>query len=211
MKQEQGRLILLWQIFVTFLRIGPVTFGGGYAMIPLIEREVVEKRGWVRTKDIADILAVAQSVPGAVAINSATFVGYRLAGVLGAIIATIGVLLPTFAIVVLLCLFFLQVKGHPQVEAAFVSIRVTIVAIISYAAWKIGKSAAVDKTTIALIVIGVVLLLFVSIHPVVLIISSAVAGIFIVYVRGRMGMHTKLQTGVDEEYVYEDYYIGDGI
>src|SRR5690554_6291650 len=108
---------LLSQIFITFLKISPVTFGGGYAMIPLIEKEVVDKRGWMKTQEIADIFAVAESVPGAIAINSATFIGFRLAGILGAVVAMIGVLLPTFLIVMMLSIFFLQVQDHPKVEA----------------------------------------------------------------------------------------------
>ncbi|MGG1639038.1 chromate transporter [Paenibacillus sp. NRS-1760] len=82
MKTEK---VVLWTIFLTFLKIGPVTFGGGYAMIPVIEREVVEKRKWLETRDIADIFAVAESIPGAIGINSATFIGYRVAGIRGAL------------------------------------------------------------------------------------------------------------------------------
>lgn len=140
-KGKKTDLKLLLQIFLTFFKIGPMTFGGGYAMIPLIEREVVKRRGWISTRDIADIFAVTESIPGAIAINSATFIGYRLAGARGAIVAMIGVLLPTFCIVVLLSLFFLQVQNHPKVEATFVSIRATIVALITYAAYKIGRIA----------------------------------------------------------------------
>lgn len=183
---------LLAQIFFTFLRIGPLTFGGGYAMIPLIEREVVERRKWVHTKDIADIFAVAGSVPGAIAINSATFIGYRLAGITGAIIAMVGVLLPTFCIVVLLSIFFLYTRDNPKVEAAFVSIRATIVALITYAAYKIGKTAAVDKMTLSLIIVSVLVMFFMHIHPVLLIIGGGLIGILIVFIRGKLGMETKL-------------------
>lgn len=211
MRQSPLNLKLLAQIFITFFKIGPVTFGGGYAMIPLIEREVIDKRKWVQSKDISDILAVAQSVPGAIAINSATFIGYRLAGVTGAIAAMAGVMLPTFCIVLLLSLFFLQVQDNPKVEAAFVSIRATIVALITYAAIKIGKTAAIDKTTIALIGITVAVMYFVQIHPILLIFGGGMMGIIIIYFKKKMGLQIKLAKEEQPLYRYTDYYIGDGI
>lgn len=203
---------LLLQIFISFFKIGPVTFGGGYTMIPLIEKEVVSKRKWVKTKDITDVFAVAESVPGAIAINSSTFIGYRLAGVRGAIAAMLGVLLPTFAIVVALSIFFLSVQGHPKIEAAFTGIRPAIVALITYAGYKIGLTAILDKTTLA-IVAGTALVLYIShLHPVVIIISGAILGILIVQLRNLLGIKTKLEKENNEkEYKYKDYYIGDGI
>ena len=92
----------LWQLFSTFFRIGLFTFGGGYAMIPLIQREAVEKHGWVTDDDILEILAIAESTPGPIAINSATFVGFRVGGVLGSACATLGVVLPSFVIISLI-------------------------------------------------------------------------------------------------------------
>lgn len=212
MKHGKVNLKLLMQIFITFFKIGPMTFGGGYAMIPLIEREVVDRRGWINTRDIADIFAVAESIPGAIAINSATFIGYRLAGARGAIVAMIGVLLPTFFIVVLLSLFFLQVQDHPKVEAAFVSIRATIVALITYAAFKIGRTAVVDKSTIALIVVTFIVMVFLHVHPVLLIIGGAATGIALVFIKGKLGIVTLLEEEDKEpKYKYADYYIGGGI
>jgi chromate transporter len=202
---------LLIQIFITFFKIGPVTFGGGYVMIPLIEREVVDKRKWVETKDISDIFAVAESVPGAIAINTATFVGYRVAGVLGAVAAMAGVILPTFCIVVLLSIFFLQVQDNPKIEAAFTAIRATIVALITYAAIKIGKTAAVDKTTVALIGITVAFMYFVHIHPIALIVGGGIMGVAIIFIKKKMGMKIEFEKEVETPYRYTDYYIGDGI
>ncbi|MCR2802702.1 chromate transporter [Paenibacillus soyae] len=191
MKTEKG---VLWTIFLTFLKIGPVTFGGGYAMIPVIEREVVEKRKWLETRDIADIFAVAESIPGAIGINSATFIGYRVAGIRGALAAMIGILLPTFCIILLLSLFFLQMKGHPKMEAAFISIRATIVALIAYAAIKIGKTALVDKTSAVLILLTVIVMYFGHsfIHPVLLIAGGAAAGIGIIMLKQKLGRKTPL-------------------
>lgn len=182
----------LWHLFFMFLKIGPVTFGGGYAMIPVIEREVVEKRKWLQSDDVADVFAVAGSVPGAVAINSATFIGYRIAGIAGAIAATIGILLPTFCIVLGFSIFFVEMKDNPKIEAAFVSIRATIVALIVYAAYKTGKTAAVDMASVMLILVTVALMYFThnQIHPIFLIIGGAIAGMTIVGIRTKLGKKT---------------------
>lgn len=209
-------LKLLGQIFWSFFKIGPVTFGGGYAMIPLIEREVVDRRGWIRNKDIADIFAVSESIPGAIAINSASFVGFRIAGIPGAIAAMCGVLLPTFLIVVVLCIVFLQVKDNPKVEAAFMGIRATTVALIVYAGIKIGKTAVLDKVTLCTVVGTVLLMLYVHLNPVVVIASGAILGIGVVALKRKLGMDVDLgHSDSDSEsavvYKYTDYYLGDGI
>ncbi|WP_169090655.1 chromate transporter [Paenibacillus sp. PL91] len=196
---------ILWHLFVMFLKISPVTFGGGYAMIPIIEREVVEKRKWLQAQDISDIFAIAGSVPGAIAVNSATFIGYRIAGVKGAIAATLGILLPTFCIVIVLSILFMEMKDNPKVEAAFLSIRATIVALIFYAAYRTGKTAAVDKISIMLIAGTVAVMCFFHryIHPVLLIFGGAVSGIVIIGMRKKLGRKTTFQT---DEQVY-DYMI----
>ncbi|WP_159887797.1 chromate transporter [Paenibacillus puerhi] len=203
---------LLGQIFWSFFKIGPVTFGGGYAMIPLIEREVVDHRGWVKNKDIADIFAISESIPGAIAINSASFVGFRIAGIPGALAAMSGVLLPTFLIVIGLCIAFLQVQHHPKIEAAFQGIRATTVALIVYAGIKIGKSAVLDKTTMAIVIGTVVAMLFSHMNPIVIILSGAVLGIGLVQLKGMLGMKVDLEKeSAEPRYTYTDYYLGDGI
>lgn len=211
MTKETSKMKLLFQIFITFLKMGPVTFGGGYAMVPLIEREVVQRHKWIKSGEVTDIISISGSVPGAIVINSATFVGYRLAGVPGAIVAMLGTLIPTFLIIVLLSLFFLSVQDHPMVKAAFVSIRATVVALITYAAIKFGKTALVDKTTLFLILASVLVLLFALMHPVLLIVFGSLLGVVIVFIRDRLGINTKLEQEDNEGYIYQDYYIGDGI
>ncbi|MBR2566078.1 MAG: chromate transporter [Paenibacillus sp.] len=168
---------LIIQIFLTFLRIGPVTFGGGYAMIPVIEREVVVKRGWVKPQDVTDVFAIAQSVPGAIALNSATFIGYTIAGVVGAIAALIGVLLPTFIIVIVLSIFYLSFHGNPFVDAAFHGMSAAIVALIVYAAIKIGRTAVFDKTTLITAGVTVFVLYFLKVHPIIIIGLGMLIGI----------------------------------
>lgn len=178
---------LLGQIFLSFFKIGPVTFGGGYAMIPLIEREIVTKRKWVQAKDIADIFAVAESIPGAIAINSATFVGYRIAGIKGAISALLGVLFPTFMIVLAMAIAFLKVRDNPYIIAAFQGIRPAVVALIVFAAVKIGHTAIIDKTTLGTVIVTVSILIFMHAHPVFIILSGALAGIVLVKIKEKLG------------------------
>lgn len=183
---------LLWAIFVTFLKIGPVTFGGGYAMIPLIEREVVTKRKWIKAEDVTDVFAVAESVPGAIAINSATFIGYRIAGPLGAIVAMAGILTPTFFIIIALSISYLYFNDNPKMIAAFEGIRPAIVALISFAAYKIGQMAITDKTTLVTACLTVVLLLTLPIHPAVIIFCGALAGILLVLTKKKLGYEVRL-------------------
>lgn len=172
---------ILFQLFWTFFKISPVTFGGGFAMIPLIEKEVVEKKKWLKKEDVTDVFALSQSVPGAVAINSATFIGQRIGGIKGAIAAMIGVSLPTFIIVLMLGIFYFYIQDNPKIEAAFLSIRASIVAIIAYAAFKISKTAIIDKSTFGIMLIGIPVLFF--IHPVIAIVAGALVGIITVKVK----------------------------
>jgi len=196
---------LIGSLFATFLKMGPLTFGGGYALIPVIEKEIVEKRKWLQSEEVADIVAVSGSVPGAVAVNSATLIGYRIAGFGGALSALLGIFLPTFVLMIGLSLVYVQMKDNPKIEAAFLSIRATVVAMIVYAAIKIGKTAIVDFATGALAAVAVCLLLFGGsfVHPVWVIVFGALAGIAVVKIRALFGRRTKLE---DKEPVY-DYMI----
>jgi chromate transporter len=196
----------LFGIFWTFFKISPVTFGGGFAMVPLIEKEIVEKRKWLDCEEVADVFALSQTIPGSVAINSATFIGYRIGGVKGALAAMIGVSLPTFLIVLALGTSYLLIHGHPKIEAAFVSIRISIVAIIIYAAIKIAKTAIVDKTTFFITLAGVPVLFFV--HPTAAILLGALTGVVVVFSKKKMGYkHTKKNDPAKDP----EYFMGAGI
>lgn len=184
---------LIFQIFLTFFKIGPTTFGGGYAMIPMIEREVVTKKKWVKRSDITDVFAIAESVPGAIAINSATFIGYQIAGRKGAIAALLGILLPTSTIVILLSIGYLYVQDNPRVDAAFQGIRPAIVALITYAGYKIGQTAIYDKTTIVTMVLTVCILISFQIHPVLIILLGILTGFILVKAKETLGIHVKFE------------------
>jgi chromate transporter len=140
----KGRFKNIYKLFFVFLRIGAFTFGGGYAMIPFIQREIVENNHWIEEEDIVDIFAIAQSVPGVIAINSAVFVGYRVAGVWGAVASILGVVLPSFLIISIIVLFFYQFKDFSVIANAFEGIRSGVVALIVLAVIKLGKPSIKD-------------------------------------------------------------------
>ena len=128
-----------WQIFLTFFKIGAFTFGGGYAMIPLIQAEAAEKNGWVSDEDILEIVAIAESTPGPIAINAATFVGYRACGILGSVCATLGVVLPSFLIIMAISFVLREFQENLYVQYAFRGIRAGVLALIVKAMWGMYK------------------------------------------------------------------------
>ena len=131
----------LWKLFATFFKIGAFTFGGGYAMIPLIQKEAVEKNDWVSDDDILEIIAIAESTPGPIAINSATFVGYRTCGVLGAMCATFGVVLPSFVIILAISYVLREFQQIKAVQYAFNGIRAGVLALLFKALWGMYKKS----------------------------------------------------------------------
>lgn len=148
----------LGALFFTFLKIGAFTFGGGYAMLALLENECVGKRGWLTREEFLNMAAIAESTPGPVAINGATYVGYRVGGFWGALLATLGVCIPSFLILYLVSLFFDRFLSLPLVNSAFQGIRVCVVYLILSAGVRLWKG--LEKTTFArLVVLGVVLLM----------------------------------------------------
>ena len=167
----------LKDIFVTFFKIGLFTFGGGYAMIPLIEKEIVENKKWVEREAITDILAVSQSIPGAIAINAATFIGFKISGKKGALVATFGAILPSFLIITVIAAFFSKFNDNPIVKSVFAGIRPAIVALIVFAAYKVGKASIKDKTGLIVAIIGLVLVVALDIHAILVIIGGAVFGL----------------------------------
>ena len=129
----------LWKVFATFFKIGAFTFGGGYAMIPLIQKEAVENHGWVTDEDILEIIAIAESTPGPIAINSATFVGYRTCGVLGTVAATLGLVLPSFVLIFAISFVLRQFQELKVVQYAFQGIRAGVMALLCKALWGMYK------------------------------------------------------------------------
>ena len=170
---------LLWQLFLAFARVGVMTFGGGYAMIPILEREIVDRHGWATEEELMDYYAVGQCTPGVIAVNTATFVGYSVAGVPGGIMATLGVLFPSVVIITVIAGILTSFAEVPVVKSAFAGIRVCVCVLIFNAVLKLWKKAVVDKATLALF-LGVFLLsAFFSVSPVVFVVFCAAAGILL--------------------------------
>ncbi len=200
---------ILFQLFWTFFKISPVTFGGGFAMIPLIEKEVVGKKKWLNREEVTDMFALSQSVPGAIAINSATFIGHRIGGIKGSIAAMMGISIPTFLIVITLGILYFFIQDNPKIAAAFLAIRASIVAIIAYAAIKTAKTAIIDKTTFAIMIVGVLLLFF--IHPIFVILLGAIAGIISCHIKRKLRDEMKLDKKQEDYKNNPDYFMGAGI
>ncbi len=174
-----------WEMFFVFFRIGAFTLGGGYSMIPLIEKEVVEKKHWLDHKDFIDTLAVAQSAPGVMAINTAIFVGYKLKGVKGSIITTLGCALPSFLIILLVATIFTGIKDNEYVNRIFKGIRPVVVALIVTPLWKMSKAANINWKTV-IIPVGVALIIWLTeISPVIFIILGIGLGILFGVIKAR--------------------------
>jgi chromate transporter len=168
---------LLSRLFASTAKIGAVSFGGGYAMIPIMEEEFVSKQGWVDRKDILDIFAIAQSVPGVIALNTCTFIGYRVAGFPGSIAASVGVSLPSFLILMILSGFYIQFQENLFVVAAFAGIRACVVALVAGAVLSMGKTAISDAFGLVVALTGFTAIVLFGVNAVWCIFAAGVTGL----------------------------------
>lgn len=166
-----------FKLFVTFLKIGAFTFGGGYAMIPLIQREVVETNEWITDDDILEIVAIAESTPGPIAINSATFVGYRICGFWGAIFSTLGVVLPSFVIILCISAVLEAFSDIRAVKYAFFGIRAGVIALVLKALWTMYKKCKKDTAAYIVMAFAVILSAFFGVNIFYIIILCALFGL----------------------------------
>lgn len=167
----------LWQLFSTFFRIGAFTFGGGYAMIPLIQKEMVENKKWISDEDILEIVAIAESTPGPIAINTATFVGYRVGGFWGALCATMGVVIPSFVVISIIAFFLRQFQDYKGVQYAFWGIRAGVLALILKALWSMYKSAPKGWVSYVVMAAAFVLVAVFNVNILFVIIGCAIFGL----------------------------------
>jgi chromate transporter len=176
----------LLKIFLIFFKIGAFTFGGGYAMLPIIKRELVDNLGWITEKDIYDYYAIGQSTPGIIAVNTATMTGYSLRGVKGALAATSGFIMPSLIIITLIASYFKRFQQIVLFQHAFAAIQIAVVALIIDIVIKIWQKS--DKTKISLLIFLTAFLLLVvfDLSPVFVILGSAVTGILTQYFRGNL-------------------------
>ena len=167
---------IYWESFKTFFKIGMFTLGGGYAMIPIIEAEVVDKHRWVSKEEFLDLIAIAQSCPGVFAINIATFIGYKLRKTRGAIATTIGTALPSFLIILAIAIFFSQFKDNPYVAAIFRGIRPAVVALIAVPTFRLGQRAKLNWYTIWIPIACALAIWALGVSPIYIIIIAGLAG-----------------------------------
>lgn len=171
----------LFDLFKTFCRIGGLTFGGGYAMLPMLQKEVVENKEWATSEELLDYYAVGQATPGVIAVNTATFVGYKVRGVIGAFFATLGVVFPSFIIIITIATFLQNFSKYELVQHAFSGIRVAVAVLILNAVITLFKKSIVDKIGIVIFIVTFILGVFLKISPIYIVISACIVGLIISY------------------------------
>ena len=169
----------LWELFVSFAKVGVMTFGGGYAMLPMLQREIVENKGWATEEELADYFAIGQCTPGVIAVNTATFIGRKENGALGGAAATLGVVFPSLVIIASLAGVLQLVADLPVVKSAFAGIRVCVCVLIFNAVVKLFKKAVIDKKTAALYVLVLLGAALTRLSPVVFVLAAALLGILL--------------------------------
>ena len=163
-------------MFFSLVKIGTFTLGGGYAMIPLVQKEFVEKNKGIDNEEFLDIVALAQTVPGALIVNSSTYIGYRLFGFTGALVACLGSILPSIIIILIIAIFFDQIREFRMVESVFRGIRPAVVALILYAVYKLSSSIPRNILNMSWILISTISIVFLSINPIIIIAISGLLG-----------------------------------
>lgn len=167
----------LLRLLFAFMRIGGFTFGGGYAMLPMLRRELVEKYRWTTEEELMDYYAIAQCTPGVIAVNTATLVGYRVCGVWGGLAATLGVIFPSLVIITMIAALMQSFADIPAVQHAFIGIRACVCALILDSVIKLGKKAIVDVPTLVIAIVVLGMTCFTKFSPVMFVLLAAVAGI----------------------------------
>ncbi len=167
----------LMDLFITFLKIGALTFGGGYAMMPIMRKEVVDKKHWADDDDILKILVISESTPGVLAVNSATFIGYKISGFKGSVVATLGVIIPSFIIISLISLFIVQFKQLTWVAYAFKGIQAGVAILIFKAALKLSKKIHFNWFAITILVVALIAALLTTFSVIYILLVGGILGI----------------------------------
>ena len=175
----------LIDLFFTFCRIGGLTFGGCYAMLPIIQKEIVEEKKWATEEEVLDYYAVGQCTPGIIAVNTATFIGYKVHGIIGAIVATLGVVFPSLIIITIIAALLKNFANYSIVQHAFSGIRVVVIALIVSAILKLAKTSIKNSTTLIIAIIAFILVAFVNLSPIYIVIAAACIGLILKFIRGR--------------------------
>ena len=177
----------MFKLFITFFKIGLFTIGGGYAMIPLIERDVVERNRWVGREEFLDLLAVAQAAPGVFAVNISIFIGYKLRGVAGSVVAAVGNVLPSVLIILAIAFFFSSFSDNRVVNNIFMGLRPAVVALIAAPVFSVAKSAKIGWTNVWIPILSALLIVCFGVSPIYIIMAAVVGGILWGRVKGGRG------------------------
>ena len=179
MDEKQRPAHLYRELFRAFFRVGILTFGGGYAMLPILRREVVEARAWCTDEELTDYYAVGQCTPGIIAVNTATFIGSKLGGIPGGIFATLSLVLPSFLIILLIAAVLQNFADLAVVKNAFAGIRVAVTALVLNAVLKLLKGSVVDKITLVIFVAALLAVLLFSASPIPVVLSAGLLGVLV--------------------------------
>lgn len=178
---------IYFEAFKIFFKIGAFTIGGGYAMVPLIEHEIVDKHKWLSREDFVDLLAISQSAPGILAVNISIFIGYRLRGIRGSIVTALGTVMPSFLIILAIALFFHNYQDNAVVEKIFKGIRPAVVALIAAPTFKMAKSAKITRYNIWIPIVSALLIWLLGFSPIWIIIAAGIGGYLFQLSRKRDG------------------------
>ena len=165
------------KLFLIFLKVGSFTIGGGYAMIPVIQREIVTNNKLIDSDEFLDIIAVSQSLPGAIAVNSTIFIGYKLAGLLGSIVTLLGIIIPSLVVIITVAIFYNEIKEQRAVQAFFQGVRPAIVALIAATVVKLTSSIPKKYINLLLITSSFISISLFNIHPIIVIIACSLIGL----------------------------------
>lgn len=176
---------MFFQLFWTYLKIGTFTLGGGYAMLPLIQREVVERKGWIGEEEFLNMIALAQAAPGLIAVNSAIFIGWRVGGWRGVAGAVLGAVLPSFLIILAIAMVFAQWKEQPAVEAVFKGIRPAVVALIAAPLAKMARAAKISWGTLIIPITAALLIWLGHVNPIWVILATIIITLIVVDIAER--------------------------
>ena len=183
--------MLYLQLFWTYLKIGTFTIGGGYVMLSMIEREIVDRKGWIDREEFMNMIALAQAAPGLIAVNSAIFIGWRIGGWRGVIATVLGAVLPSFLIILAIAMVFQSYKDLPAVEAVFKGIRPAVVALIAAPLCRMAVSAKITWATAIIPIAGALLIWLGSLSPVWIIFVTVVATLLYTYLKERKNLTAK--------------------
>lgn len=176
-REKKGFLKNLFELFLVFFKIGAFTFGGGLAMLPILERDLVDRLKWTSREELMDFYAISQSTPGIVAVNVATFIGYKRCGIIGGIIGTLGVVTPSIIIITLIALFLQNFMDIQWVQKAMAGINVAVAALLTKAVWTFAQKGVKNILSFILFIVAFVLMAFFNVNTIFIIVGSALVGI----------------------------------